>query len=137
MLGKRLLSMHMQDQGAIDKILDFLCSDSGSHDYTLNRREARQDLGLPIETPSEALYQTLRIVYDSFVTELELHTPFRPSAILQDDAAVAYAFRRAILESLDGGTDVYAAEGTLERQSAGVQPGSIISRVNFEGWKHE
>ena len=82
MLGKRLLSMHMQDQGAIDKILDFLCSDSGSHDYTLNRREARQDLGLPIETPSEALYPTLIRVYDSFATELELHTPFRPSAIL-------------------------------------------------------
>ena len=137
MLGKRLLSMHMQDQRAIDKILDFLCSDSGSHDYTLNRREARQDLGLPIETPSEALYQTLIRVYGSFVTELELHTPFRPSAILQDDATGAYAFRRAIIESLDGGADVYVTEGTLERQSAGVRPGSIINRLNFEGWKHE
>ena len=110
----------MQDQGAIDKILDFLCSDSGSHDYTLNRREARQDLGLPIETPSEALYPTLIRVYDSFATELELHTPFRPSAILQNDAAVAYAFRRAIIEKSDRCASVYVAEGTLERQSAGI-----------------
>jgi|GEM_PF-2340954 len=52
MLGRRLLPNHMDRQEDIDKILDFLCSESGSHDYTVYRREARELLGLPIETPS-------------------------------------------------------------------------------------
>src|SRR5262249_43060746 len=50
MLSERLLRSRISDENVVKKIQDFLCSESGSHDYTINRREAAE-LGLQIEKP--------------------------------------------------------------------------------------
>ena len=51
-----------------------------------------------------------------------------------------------LLESIDGGTDVYVTEGSLIKttQTINQQPGmppitrtTIENQLNFEGWKHE
>ena len=39
----------------IDEIISFLTSESGSHDYTIYRDEARDELGLNIEKPDDEL----------------------------------------------------------------------------------
>ena len=57
MLGERLLSKHLDNEEPtkekIEKILDFLCSESGSHDYKIYRQEARDELGLTIRPYTE------------------------------------------------------------------------------------
>ena len=53
MLAARLLTNQIKDKKRTDKIISFLCSDSGSHDYTIHRREARDLLGLNIEKPDD------------------------------------------------------------------------------------
>jgi hypothetical protein len=58
MLAKKLLATQIRDTQSIEKIIDFLCSDSGSHDYTINRREAK-DLGLNIIKPDEKMYNLI------------------------------------------------------------------------------
>ena len=102
MLGQRLLSIHMTSQEDIDNILDFLCSESGSHDYTINRREARESLGLPIETPSWDFYELIKTLYDNIAEELELTTPLDLNSVLGGNDQVEYTFRRALLEKRAG-----------------------------------
>src|SRR5690606_12835793 len=55
MLAEKLLGYHEIDNKNIQKVVSFLCSESGSHDYTINRNEALE-LGLNIEKPDDELY---------------------------------------------------------------------------------
>lgn len=64
MLAKRLLANQIKDIEKVDKIVNFLCSDSGSHDYTINRREAKNELGLVIDKPNDDLYMIIKKIYD-------------------------------------------------------------------------
>ena len=139
MLGRRLLSNHMDRQEDIDKILDFLCSESGSHDYTVYRREARELLGLPIETPSWEFYYLIKELYDNIAEELELTTPYDVNSVLGSQDRASYSFRRALIESVSGGSHVYVSEGEVVRQRVEVQPGLIGDAIGdqrqFEGWR--
>ena len=138
MLGKRLLANHMKDEEAMEKILDFLCSESGSHDYTINRREARGELGLPIETPSQDLYKLIKRIYDDVAEELQLTTPYDRNVILAGQNSASYCLSRALIESAAGGSDAFISEGNLTRQQVQLQPGVIGDAINdqrqFEGW---
>ncbi len=139
MLGERLLKNHMTDAQKITKILDFLCSESGGHDYTINRREARRDLGLPIETPSWEFYRTIKRLYDDFANELELSKPYDPSAFLRGVDSADYDLRRAMIESPIGGSHTFVSQGTIALQEIEVAPGVFQNAVNdqrtFEGWR--
>jgi hypothetical protein len=153
MLGNKLLNEHFKDKKKINKIISFLCSDSGSHDYPIYRREAKHDLGLQIETPSPDFYQTIKSVYDSIHSELELSKNYDPNVILGTNNTANYMFRRVIIESIEGGTDVFKSEGTVIRSQIPVQQGipnipgmpnlpglqriAIEDQRKFEGWRHE
>ena len=141
MLGERLLSNHMHDKTTITKILDFLCSESYGHDYTINRREARQELQLPIETPSWEFYNIIKRLYDDIALNLELTTPYDANAVLRNKDTAEYSFIRVLIESVDGGAHAFVNEGTLNRQKIEMQPNifadAINNEVKFEGWRHE
>lgn len=140
MLGQRLLSSHMDEQSVIDRILDFLCSESGSHDYTINRREARESLGLPIETPSWGFYDITKKMYDDISDELEFTTPYNVNSSLGGGDHAKYTFKRALIESIAGGAHTFISEGELTRQQVEVQPGVMGFGINdqrhYEGWRH-
>lgn len=147
MMAKTLLTQHFP--GELDKIqniINFLCSDSGSHDYPIFRREGRNNLGLNIETPSADLYTKIKSIYDSLAVELELNTAFEQNAILGVANQATFTVRRSIIESIDGGTDVFVTEGTLTKSQVPMQIGpgtqpimrtAIENSTNFEGWRHE
>lgn len=139
MLGERLLSSHIESQGTRDKILNFLCSESGSHDYTINRREARESLCLPIETPSWEFYDLIKKLYNDIVKDLELTTPYDANFILGSKDEANYMFRRALIESLAGGEHTFMSEGVLSRQRVEIQQGvsgyAINDQRRFEGWR--
>jgi hypothetical protein len=145
MLAEKLLSQNIKDKNKIKKIISFLCSDSGSHDYPIYRREARNDLGLNVEKPSADFYKKMKAISDDISNELELSNRFDPNFVLGGQTTVDYSFRRALIESIDGGTDVFVTEGTLIKQQVSVsQPGmppltriAIEDQRKFEGWKHE
>jgi hypothetical protein len=140
MLGSRLLANHMQDPEKMNRILDFLCSESGSHDYTVNRREARNELGLPVETPSWDLYGLIKKLYDDIASELQLTTAYDPNLILAGNKTANYSLTRALIESAEAGSDAFISEGNLTRQQIQLQPGLIGDAINdqrqFEGWRH-
>jgi len=140
MLAARLLKNQIKDKKKTDKIISFLCSDSGSHDYTIHRREARDILGLNIEKPSEALYSLIKSIYDDIEDDLQLTHKFDPNTFLGSTSSRQYSFRRCLIETISGGSYYFVSEGQMNSQQIptpqGVQIG-IIDKRNFEGWKHE
>lgn len=141
MLGRRLLAGHMQDQAKIDKILDFLCSESGSHDYTINRREAANELGLNIIKPDDEKYKVIRALHQEYASELDLQNPFDPNLFLGADAEKEYSFTRGLIESITGGATKFVSRGKLRRTQIQVAPGQMQDatedRRTFEAWKHD
>jgi ClpP class serine protease len=147
MVARKLLKKQLgSDQSEkIDRIVSFLCSDSGSHDYAIYRNEASDELGLNIEKPNDEQYVKIKKIFDDIREELKLLEPFNPNIELGASNNVNYNCRRVLLESIQGGTDVYVTEGSLLKTVQVIsQPpfppinrSSIENQMNFEGWKHE
>jgi hypothetical protein len=139
MLANKLLEGHINDEAKRKKIVAFLCSESGSHDYTINRREAKK-LGLNVENPSVDLYATIKRIYDDIVGELMLTTRFDPSIMLGANVAMNYTLVRGLIESLAQGSTRFESVGTLTRVQVPAGNNAVKPQVNdqrsFEGWKH-
>lgn len=131
MLAEKLLKHQNITGEKLSKIVDFLCSDSGSHDYTINRREAL-DFGLKIRKPDELQYKLIKALYNDIADELCLNTPFDLTKINGE-----YAERRCLVESSTGGSDYFITEGTCSHVRTSNNQVSITNQVRFEGWRHE
>ena len=132
MMAEKLLQNQVRDPEKIKKIIAFLCSESGSHDYTINRREAKDELGLNIIKPSETQYKIIKKIYDDINEELMFSKPF-----LLTEVNGAYVVRRGLLESIVGGADYFSTEGTVIRGTLPDGQIAVQNRVNFEGWRHD
>lgn len=141
MLGQKLIKRQLSDDTQVQKVLDFLCSESGSHDYTIYRQEARDELGLKVERPNDDQYEIIRDLHHDYSDEMKLGVPLHPEAILAGKPPGAYSHVRAAIESTAGGSHRYVSEGTLSRQQVQVPPGimqmAIADSRTFEGWRHE
>lgn len=148
MVARKLLQKQLgvHETEKIEKIVAFLCSDSGSHDYAIYRNEASKELGLSIEKPNDEQYLKIKEIFDDIRGELKLLEPFNHNLELGSNMTANYSCRRVLLESLDGGTDVYVTEGSLIKSNQVInQPpplppitrSTIENQMNFEGWKHE
>lgn len=147
MVARKLLQKQLGpgQSEQIEKIISFLCSDSGSHDYAIYRNEAKDELGLSIEKPDDETYKVIKDIFDNIREDLKLLEPFNPNLELGLNTTKNYSCRRVLLESIEGGTDVYVTEGALIKtiqtiNQQGLPPINrtmIENQMNFEGWKHE
>lgn len=143
MLAKKLLANQGLGEAKENEIIKFLCSESGSHDYTIHRKEAAESLGLQIEKPSMELYKVIKAIYDDIQNEMELLSPYDPKILVANKQSHDYSFRRALVESINYGCNVFISEGKLVKQSIQtpqlIPPTQTIIQDNrtFEGWKHE
>jgi len=131
MLAKRLLENQIEDKAKLDGIIDFLCSDSGSHDYTINRREAEK-LGLEIQKPSNEQYSVINALYNDFSFELGLGQVFDPA-----QASGVFAVRRAFVESNIGGSDYFVTEARVVPIATPDGQQTSMLEKTFEGWRRE
>lgn len=141
MLARKLISGQINDQEKINRIVSFLCSESGSHDYTIHRREARDSLGLNIEKPDDNLYILIKSIYDDVAKELELHSKLDPESVIgAQQQQASYSFKRCFLESVAGGSHYFITEGIYARlqitNQLGIAQTAIQDRRSFDGWRH-
>lgn len=140
MLARKLLGHSKLSDKEVEKILKFLCSESGSHDYTINRKEAKEELGLPIVKPNDEQYALIKRVFDDISTELELGKTFNPLVVLGGAPQASYELCRALVESRSGGSDSFRSRGSLSQQQIQIQPGiaqvAVHDSRTFEGWEH-
>jgi hypothetical protein len=148
MLGRQLLQSTAIDGQKIEPILNFLCSESGSHDYSMHRREAIA-LGLPVEKPDQEFYAEIKELYDHFSKELELTNPWKPFSTLPMQGALNYSLSRALLQSTTGGSYRFVTKGLIDQVLASkvddkgqtlfvpMSPPQFQDRRTFEGWIYE
>jgi len=130
-LAKKLLNNHTEDTEKIDKIVRILCSEAGSHDYTIHRKEARECLGLNIETPTMELYGLIKEIYIDFREELKLLEPFNPATITGN-----YQAKRVLVEGQDNGGFHFIKRGVVNHIAAPNGQKIVQDEVTFEGWEH-
>lgn len=141
-LAQRLIVKHTKESNKATQIIDFLCSESGSHDYTINRREA-EVLGLHIEKCTMDLYSILKQLRASYSSQMELRLPFDPSLIATLGQNTNYNFTRAMIESAAHGAHHFISEGSIEAteilhnqaNGATVRQVAIQDHRGFEGWR--
>lgn len=138
-LAAELLKHQVKDAKKQTKIINFLCSESGSHDYTINRREAKA-LGLEVEKPSQEHYEIIKEIYDSLADEMELTNPFDPQGLVARANPAVYAAVRCVVESTALGSHIYESSGTLERfvaptQQPGITQDQVRDTRKTEGWR--
>lgn len=105
MLARKLISGQVTEKEKIEAIISFLCSESGSHDYTIHRREAKNQLGLNIDKPDDSLYALIKAIYTDIAAELQLNNKFDPNSLLGSNPQTSYSVVRGLLESISGGSD--------------------------------
>lgn len=136
-LADKLIRRQVQDGEKIQSIIDFLCSESGSHDYTINRREALK-LGLKVEKPCHDLYQIIQQVHDDYTSEMCLLQPYSPQVTLGKNSTAPYTLVRSLIESPTGGCYAFVTEGTLTAAKLN-QDGTVSAPMqdarSFDGWK--
>ena len=136
MLAEKLLKQQIKSRVKKRKIVSFLCSDSGSHDYTINRDEAMDDLGLNIEKPDAVLYSLIKRIFDNVQNELDFNIDFDPNILLGRNERYPYINKRALVESVNGGTHCFITEGILTK--AQNDSNIMINNLKtFEGWRHD
>lgn len=140
-LARKLLPRQVKDEANIKSIVDFLCADSGSHDYTIDRREA-SGLGLQVEKPSAELYKLLKEIHLSYTEQLQLLNPFSPMEFFPDGQSGSHSYQiaRGLIEGTAGGCYAYVSEGImslLEIQDDGNPiPQQVLNdNRTFEGWR--
>jgi len=125
------------DEERREAIIAFLCSESGSHDHTINRREAR-GMGLAIENASPELYCVVKALHDSMSETMATRTPFSPDTELSGRQHRNYFCSRVLIESPAHGSHQYISEGSISRvemnPSGSAQIGIQDVRT-FEGWR--
>lgn len=141
MLAEKLLKTHENDLSKVEKIVSFLSSESGSHDYTINRKEAHESLGLNIEKPDDILYSLIQNIYNNIKDELLLNIPLNLNSLLGVENNKDYEFSRCLIESIQGECDVFMSSGTITRVQVPLPNGHnalhINDQRNFEGWVHK
>lgn len=139
-LARKLLTSHMSDSQQIKRIIDHLCVEAGSHDYSIYRTEARKLLKLDIETPSMGLYNLIKDIYMDLRKELLLGEPYSVTVMAAGLAAGtsrSYEHSRALIESQDNGGYRFVTKGTVT--NLGPHPGTgqmqLKYETTFEGWE--
>lgn len=137
MLARKLLAFHLPhaDDKVIEKIVSFLCTDSGSHDYTINLVDAKE-LGLIVEEADKQNREIINNLFSTISKDLELDVPFDPSGLIGSNDTADYCNRRAIIQSIDGGLVTFVTQGRLALSN---DNGNIVVRDvrTFEGWRNE
>lgn len=138
MLAKNLLQWQKLDQDKEKSIISFLCSESGSHDYSIRRREARDKLGLNIEVPSDELYFVIKNIFNNICKDMKMTEPFNPALeIYNNSNPYEYCYIRAMIESVDYGSNLFKNNGILKIVNSPDGQLILNNQLTFEGWDLE
>ncbi len=130
-LARELVKSQVAEEGIQARIVQFLCSDSGSHDYTINRRKA-VELGLHVEKPSPSLYGLLSGAAKSYTSEMKTLEPYSPEALLGNQQQKTYALVRGLIESTDESYG-FVSDGIVVLNPG--PPPTVLDQRTAIGWR--
>jgi hypothetical protein len=130
MLADKLLSLHIKDRTRRERISKVLTRELLSHDYTINRREAK-DLGMAVTDAGSRDADLMWEVYEWLAAEMRLGEPFNPQP-------GTVASTRAVLASKGHNSafvSSYSISKTTQTMPGGQRQDVTKAEVTSEGWK--
>ncbi|NLO89125.1 MAG: hypothetical protein GX088_02155 [Clostridia bacterium] len=113
-IARKLLRLHMSadDEDLIKDIINNLTEKLYAHNHMISRREAKQDIKLPVVNSSTELEKAMWELYEDFENELNLLEPFNPAALVNEhQKKVDFEVYGGIIESF-AGMDCFTFSGT-------------------------
>lgn len=137
-LARKLLQLHLpaEEQDRVEDIIQNLTERLYAHNHMISRREARQEIKLPVVTPSERLEDLMWQLYLDYESDLQLLEPFNPAVMLQPrDFSLDFEAAAGIVESVPC-LDAFIFNGTITRE---IEPRDGAPPVNVtftrQGWR--
>ncbi len=145
MLSRKLLASH--EKGAsereVGKVVDVLTKQLFSHDYSIGRKEARDQIKLAVTYPEPELEQLVMKLYREYETDLSLLDPYNPDAILGNQNSQRFTFERAYIETTAQSFGFVSVKEINRIQVNAPGPGGVqvptvgfTERVLAEGWRN-
>lgn len=103
-LARRLLLLRQatRPEAVIQEIIDNLTEKLYAHNHMISRREALEDVRLPVTHPAPAVEKAMWKLYEGYESYLRLTEPFNPVAIIKDhDQQVDFDVIGGIIESTE------------------------------------
>jgi len=98
-LASNLMKYHCNNKELIKKVTGTLIRERFSHDYIINRKEARETLGLNITDPDEKLTDFIIGLFDAYSSIIQLDVPYTPEIVLRNADSGIFTFNRGMIES--------------------------------------
>ncbi|SFR01788.1 SDH family Clp fold serine proteinase [Desulfoscipio geothermicus] len=128
MLGLRRESL---PQAKVQNIVDYLTEKLYAHNHMIPRREAIEELGLPVVCADDELNTLLWALYEDIAVELKLGEPFNPTTILRGNRT-EFEVASGLVES-NVSVDYFVFSGIVERKDY-PETGQINVNINKQGW---
>ncbi|MGB9887821.1 MAG: SDH family Clp fold serine proteinase [Moorellales bacterium] len=134
-LARKLLRLHLgsEEEPRIESIVANLTARLYSHNHMISRREAREDIGLPVVYADPELEGLMWRLYECYETDLRLNDPFNPAELVgeQQRGPVNFEAVGGLVESR-ACLDAFIFQGTVTRLGTGPE-GSPRLHVNMTG----
>ncbi|MDD2553576.1 MAG: hypothetical protein PHP51_03260 [Desulfotomaculaceae bacterium] len=133
-LAKKMLAMHQQPlaEGRIEHIVDNLTEKLYAHNHMISRREAADEITLPVVKPDARLEALIWSLYLDYAEELALSEPFNPSEQLQG-ISCEFEVTSGFVESTNG-SDAFIFSGVLERHDY-PEAGQVKVNILKQRWR--
>ncbi|WP_347490881.1 SDH family Clp fold serine proteinase [Desulfoscipio sp. XC116] len=116
----------------VQNIVDYLTEKLYAHNHMIARREAKEEIGLPVTFADNELDNLLWAHYEDISAELKLAEPFSPTEIMRGNRT-EFEVASGIVES-ECGSDYFVFSGMVERRDY-PETGQINVNINKQGWR--
>jgi hypothetical protein len=116
-LAKKLLRLHLppEEEPRIEGIVANLTTKLYAHNHMISRREAREDIGLPVAYADPELERLMWWLYEAYEADLKLESPFNPAELLGEQRGpVPFEAAGGVVESTNC-LDTFVFSGTVNR----------------------
>lgn len=133
-LARRLLNQHRSDTTQIEAIVEALTRERYSHDYTISRKEAKNELKLNIVDMDSELEGLVLGLYHEYEKLVKINEPFHPDMVLKEKDEGSTEFVRAIVES-EAMTHAFCTSRSYKKVKTHEAPFvDYMEKTTSEGW---
>lgn len=123
-LASTIMEYHTKDKERIKKCIATLTHERFSHSYIINKREAKNILGLNIVEPKKIMNTLVINLFNAYNEIIKMDKPYNPEIILGTNNTKIEDFHQAIIESVDL-THVFRTRKEIKRIQL-TQPGMPV-----------
>lgn len=135
-LARKLLRLHLPpgDEARIESIVTNLTAKLYAHNHMISRREAMEDIGLPVVYADPELERLMWRLYESYEEDLMLTQPLKPEDIVGEQRGpVPFEVVGGIVESVSY-LDTFVFSGTVTQQITSEGPPNVHVNMTGQRW---